>query len=69
MQTVPDAAMLHFYLACIECQMGNIVEAKEALRTAITLDANLTQTALDEPDLAGVWDDSSDESLTRPTKS
>ena len=72
MRKVPAAAMLHFYVACIECQVGNVSEAKDALRHAFALDANLRKTALDEPDLAAVWESwypETCESLKRPTKS
>ena len=49
--------MLHFNLACYECVLGNVAEARKRLRKACKLDKQFKAAALDEPDLKGMWDE------------
>lgn len=49
--------MLQFNLACYECVLGNITEARKRLRMACKLDKQFKALALDEPDLKGLRDE------------
>ena len=49
--------MLQFNLACYECVMGNVAEARKRLRMACKIDKRFKAAALDEPDLKGLWDE------------
>lgn len=51
----PDESILHFNLACYECQLGNMEAAKARLSKAITLDKQFRQLALEENDLEPLW--------------
>ncbi len=44
-------AVLHYNLACYECLLGNLPNAKRRLRTAIERDAHWKEAALTDPDL------------------
>ena len=48
-------ALWHFNLACYDCQLGNLEEAKERLQKAFKLDANYRLMALDDEDLQPLW--------------
>ena len=52
----PQEATIPYNLACYRAVVGNVGEAKQLLAEAFTLDASLRITSLDDPDLAGVWD-------------
>jgi tetratricopeptide (TPR) repeat protein len=52
----PSAAILHYNLACYECQLGQIEVAKARLGHAFRLDANLRALALEDEDLERLWD-------------
>lgn len=52
---LPAAAVLHYNLACYECQLGDLEEAKSRLKRAFQLDSRYRLKALDEPDLEAVW--------------
>ena len=53
----PDDATMHYNLACYECQLGKLEEAKEWLAKAFKLgDAKkMKVAALDDPDLQPLW--------------
>jgi predicted Zn-dependent protease len=48
-------AVFHFNLACYECQLGNLEEAKRRLARAFALDAGYRLRALDDEDLQPLW--------------
>jgi len=52
-QRFPDEALIVYNLACYECQLGNLPQARALLREAFQLDnpALLKQMSLDDPDL------------------
>ena len=52
----PQSAVMHYNLACYECQLGDVEVAKGRLRHAFKLDANLRLRALDDEDLKPLWD-------------
>jgi hypothetical protein len=58
----PGAAILHFNLACYECRLGDVKVAKTRLHHAFKLDAKFRLLALDDEDLAPLWDALSDPS-------
>lgn len=51
----PQEALIPYNLACYRAVSGRIDEAKRLLAEAFTLDSSLRVTALDDPDLEGVW--------------
>ena len=52
----PDEALVHFQLACCECQLGNIAEAKKHLNQSKKLCPVCRVLALtDEGDLDPIW--------------
>lgn len=51
----PQEALIAYNLACYRAVTGRIDEAKKLLAEAFTLDASLRLTAIDDPDLEGVW--------------
>jgi tetratricopeptide (TPR) repeat protein len=51
-----DEAILHYNLACYECQLANLNVAKERLRVAFKLDPRFRLAARDDDDLAPLWD-------------
>jgi len=53
--TFPREALIPYNLACYRAVSGMVTEAKTLLAEAFTLDASLRMTALDDPDLVGVW--------------
>lgn len=55
METTPEDAALHYELACCECLLGEIENAKVRLQHACKLDATFRAAALDEEDLRAVW--------------
>jgi tetratricopeptide (TPR) repeat protein len=52
---LPDTAVLHYNLACYECQLGNLDEAKSRLKRAFALEPQYRLVALDDEDLEAVW--------------
>jgi tetratricopeptide (TPR) repeat protein len=54
-KTFAGEALFHFMLACLECQAGDIPEAKMRLQRATSLDKALPLRALDDPDLEPLW--------------
>lgn len=51
----PTAAILHYNLACYECQLGQIERAQVRLCDALKLDKNFRELALDDEDLEPLW--------------
>jgi Tfp pilus assembly protein PilF len=51
----PDAALLHYNLACYECQLGDVEVAKFRLSHAVKLDGKLRPLALGDEDLKPIW--------------
>ena len=52
----PDLDGAYFNIACCHAQLGQLAEAREALKEAILLDSNSCSDALDEKDLAPLHD-------------
>jgi tetratricopeptide (TPR) repeat protein len=52
----PEEALIHYNLACYECQLGNISDAKDRLSRAITLLKACRLMALEDDDLQPLWD-------------
>ena len=52
----PAEALLHYNLACYECQLGELETAKARLRHAFKLDEKCRLMALDDEDLKPLWD-------------
>src|SRR5436305_1383609 len=55
-EQIPTAAILHYDLACHECQLGDVEVAKARLQHAIKLDPRYREKALDDEDLEAVWE-------------
>ena len=53
---LPQVALVHYNLACYECQLGNLEMAKGHLKLAFKIKKGLRLEALDEPDLEPLWD-------------
>ena len=51
-----EKAVFHYMLACYNSALGNLDDAKEGLVRAIELKKSLRLAALDEPDLAPLWE-------------
>ena len=51
----PGDAGIRYSMACYECQLGRLAEAKELLEQAFALDDKLRLAALDDPDLEPLW--------------
>lgn len=47
--------VLHYNLACYECLLGNLPEAKRRLALASRKDKQWKKEALDDPDLKALW--------------
>ena len=52
----PQSAVMHYNLACYECQLGDLEVANARLRHAFKLDPKLRVHALDDEDLRPLWD-------------
>jgi hypothetical protein len=55
-ERLPHVARLHYDLAGLECQLGEVEVANGRLQHALKLDPALRLAALDDPDLAAVWE-------------
>jgi tetratricopeptide (TPR) repeat protein len=51
----PDVAIYHYNMACYECQLGNLDEAKVRLKRAFELEAPYRLMALEDEDLELLW--------------
>jgi tetratricopeptide (TPR) repeat protein len=49
------SAVLHYNLACYECLLGDIENARARLAVATRKDPEFKKEALDDPDLAAMW--------------
>ena len=49
--------ILHYNLACYECLLGHLPEAKRHLTTAARKDKQWKASALEDPDLKALWDE------------
>jgi len=47
--------VLHYNLACYECLLGNLPEAKRHLKTAVRKDKQWKTEGMDDPDLEALW--------------
>src|SRR6266481_539642 len=47
----PEEPAIHYNLACYECQMGNLSDAKKHLMSATGADVSFKAMSLDDPDL------------------
>lgn len=52
-----SSAVLHYNLACYACLLGDKVDAKRRLATAIKMDAEFKSSALEDPDLEAMRDE------------
>ena len=52
----PSDPHLRYNLACYECQLGHLSEAKALLEAAFALNHDLRRYALADPDLQPLWD-------------
>jgi tetratricopeptide (TPR) repeat protein len=52
----PNVAIFHYNLACYECQLGQLEEAKARLRRAFELESHYRIMALEDEDLKPLWD-------------
>jgi hypothetical protein len=55
-ERLPDEPILHFNLACYECQLGELEVAKSRLAHAFKLAPKCRLMALDDEDLKPLWD-------------
>jgi tetratricopeptide (TPR) repeat protein len=55
-QRHPDVALIHYNLACYECQMGDFGTAKGYLVRAFELEPQYRMMALEDEDLKPLWD-------------
>lgn len=51
----PACAIIHYNLACYECQLGNVDAAKDRLKKAFETDIGLRAQALEDEDLEQLW--------------
>lgn len=64
----PEEPIIHFNLACYDCQLGNVDSAKEHLKRALKLQPKCREMALDDPDLEPIWDSFSSDHLPDPQR-
>jgi Tfp pilus assembly protein PilF len=55
LERLQDVAVFHYNLACYECQLGNLEEAKDRLKRAFQLEPRYRLKALDDEDLEPLW--------------
>jgi tetratricopeptide (TPR) repeat protein len=55
-ERLPKEPILHYNLACYECQLGELEVAKARLAHAFNLEPKCRLMALDDDDLAPLWD-------------
>jgi tetratricopeptide (TPR) repeat protein len=51
----PDEALIHYNLACYDCQLGDLESAKGHLKTAFQIEPKWRSVALDDEDLGPLW--------------
>jgi hypothetical protein len=52
----PSCAVLHYNMACYECLLGDIPEARRRLSVACKMGKEWKTGALTDPDLKTMWD-------------
>jgi hypothetical protein len=55
-ERLPGAAILHYNLACYECQLGEVEVARARLKHAIALEPACRARALEDDDLKPLWE-------------
>jgi tetratricopeptide (TPR) repeat protein len=55
-ERLPNVAIFHYNLACYDCQLGSLEEAKARLARAFELKEKLRPAALEDEDLKPLWD-------------
>jgi hypothetical protein len=55
-ERLPDVAVFHFNLACYECQLGQLDEAKSRLQRNFEINSAYRLKALEDEDLEPLWD-------------
>jgi predicted Zn-dependent protease len=55
-RTFPKEASIKYNLACYECQLGNLGDARNYLKQAFKNDLNWRKIALDDIDLMPLWE-------------
>jgi tetratricopeptide (TPR) repeat protein len=55
-ERLPEVAIFHYNLACYDCQLGALAEAKTRLQRAFALDPRFRLKALKDADLEPLWD-------------
>lgn len=51
----PEEPIIHFNLACYDCQLGDLESAKQHLKRAFEFQPKCRAMALDDPDLEPLW--------------
>lgn len=51
-----DHAIIHYNLACYHCPLGAVEAARDQLAIACRLNPDYKKSAIDDPDLKGMWD-------------
>ncbi|MFM8336403.1 MAG: TPR end-of-group domain-containing protein, partial [Opitutaceae bacterium] len=51
----PKVGVIHFNLACYHCLLGDLPAAKRRLERACRIKPDWKKTALEDPDLKGLW--------------
>ena len=51
----PSEPLIHYNLACYDCQLGDIPSAKKFIETALMLNPKMGQMALGDEDLEPLW--------------
>jgi hypothetical protein len=55
-ERMPGAPLMHYNLACYECQLGDLEVAKARLQHAFKLYSSLREKALEDEDLKPLWE-------------
>jgi hypothetical protein len=55
-ERLPHVAIFHYNLACYECQLGSMPEAKTRLQRAFELEPRFRLTAINDEDLEPLWE-------------
>jgi predicted Zn-dependent protease len=55
-ESLPQKAVYWYDLACCQCRLGEVGQAKQSIIECFNRDANLRHQALDDPDLAALWE-------------
>lgn len=56
LEHIASEPMIHFNLACYQCQLGDLDGARQRLHRAIELCSDLRLLALEDEDLKPLWD-------------